>query len=410
MHNETVATKRVFSGQNLFLLISLALGHTLMHCFQQGWYIILPSVKETFVLSDVQYGGIESIRSASGTAVQIPSGAVSDMLRKQWAIIVISALLGVGIAYVILGLAPNYGTVLLAAILVGISIALWHPPALSVLSARLAERRGLAISIHGMGGNLGNAIGPVMIGAVIGAMAWKMAAWVMAIPMIVLSLLLWVVLRNVPGREGGSITGRNYSSALLGLFKNSVILGLIISGGIRAMGTISIFAFFSLYCRVDLGFGPAKTGFYFTTMMVSGIFSQPLLGYLSDRFGRKIVLIPSMILLGFLEIILVWSGSGIGLILVAICIGLFIYTLGAVIQAAAMDASPEETGATTIALLFGSSALFTIPSPVIAGWLSETYGTPSVFLYSGGLVLLSAIIMMFLPIDRKKTAQYTEYS
>ena len=171
------------------------------------------------------------------------------------------------------------------------------------------------------------------------------------------------------------------------------------------MGTVSIFAFFPLYCREDLGFGPAKTGLYFTMMMASGIASQPLLGYLSDRFGRKIVLIPSLLLMGFFEIILVWAGSGIGLALVVVCIGFFIYSVGAVIQAAAMDVTPEEASATTIALLFGSSALFRIPSPTIAGWLSDTYGMPSVFLYGGGLVLLSAVFMMFLSMDRKKTAE-----
>jgi MFS family permease len=372
-----------------------------MHCFQQGWYIVLPSVKETFGLSDVQYGSIESIRSASSTAVQIPSGALSDMLRNQWVIIVVSALLGVGVAWAVLGLAPNYGTVFLAAILVGIGVALWHPPALSVLSARLAERRGLALSIHGMGGNLGNAVGPVMIGTIIGAIAWQKAAWIMAMPMVVLAILLWKVLSNVPGREGEGITGKQYISTITGLLKNRILLILVVSQGIRIMGTISIFAFFSLYCREDLGFGPAKAGLYFTIMMTSGILSQPLLGYLSDRFGRKIVSIPSLVLLGFFEIILVWAGSGVGLILVAVCIGLFIYAIAAIIQAAAMDVVPEEAGATTIAFMFGISGLFSIPSPTIAGWLSDTYGTPSVFLYSGGLVLLSALIMMFLPLDRK---------
>ena len=107
-------------------------------------------------------------------------------------------------------------------------------------------------------------------------------------------------------------------------------------------------------------------------------------------------------MLGSFEILLVWAGSGGGLVLVAICIGLFIYALGAVMQAAAMDVVPEEAGATTIALLFGISALFTIPSPTIAGWLSQSYGTPSVFIYSGVLVMISAIVLVFLPIDGKK--------
>ncbi len=402
MSDETLVTRRVFNGENLFLLVSLALGHTLMHCLQQGWYIILPSVKQTFGLSDVQYGGIESIRSASNTAVQIPSGVVSDMLRRQWVIIVVSALLGIGVAYAILGLASSYGAVLLSAIIIGISIALWHPPALSVLSARLVERRGLALSIHGMGGNLGNAVGPAMMGVIIGAVAWQMATLIMAIPMVVLALLLWRVLSGVPGREGESVTGRQYIATLKGLLRNRILVGLVVSQAIRTMGTVSMFTFFSLYCREDLGFGPAKAGLYFTTMMAPGIASQPLLGYLSDRFGRKSVLVPSLLLLGSFEILLVWSGSGIGLALVAICIGLFIYPLGAVMQAATMDVVPEEAGATTIALLFGISALFTIPSPTIAGWLSDTYRTSSVFIYSGVLVLLSTLVLIFLPIDGKK--------
>ena len=394
--------KRVFTGQNLFLLVSLSLAHTLMHCFQQGWYIVLPSVKETFGLSDVQYGVIESVRSASSTAVQIPSGAISDILRKQWVIIVASAFFGLGLAYGILGLAANYGVILFAAIIIGISIALWHPPALSVLSNRLSERRGLALSIHGMGGNLGNALGPAGIGLIIGVISWQAASLMMAVPLMAFAGFLWFMLRNIPGRESKGVTGKQFGSALIGLLKNKTILGLVICGGIRAMGTVGIFAFFSLYCREDLGFGPAKAGMYFTLMMASGILSQPVLGYLSDRFGRKIVMIPSLVLMGFFEIILVWAGSGFWLAFVAICIGFFIYAVNAVIQAAAMDATPEEAGATTIALLFGSSALFTIPSPTIAGWLSDTFGTPSVFLYSGVLVLVSALILMFLPMDTKK--------
>ena len=398
------ALKRVFSGQNLFLLFALSLGHMLMHCFQQGWYIVLPSVKETFGLSDIQYGVIESTRSAAYAALLVPSGFVADILRKHWVIAATGGLVGLGVAYIVLGLAPNYGIVLLAPILVGISTALWHPSALSVLSYRLASRRGLALSLHGMGGNLGNAIGPAMLGIIIGAIAWQTASWILAIPLILLALPLWVVLRKIPGVEGDKVGTKQYFSSVIGLLKNKVVLTLVVSNGVRSMGTVSVFTFFPLYCSEDLGFSSAKVGVYYMLMMASGIASQPFLGYLSDRFGRKAVMIPSLMLLGLLQILIVWSGSGVGLALVAICVGLFIYSVAAVIQAATMDATPTRTGGATIALLMGSSALFQIPSPTIAGLLSESYGTPSVFLYSGGLILTSALVLVFLPKDCPKAS------
>jgi predicted MFS family arabinose efflux permease len=255
-----------------------------------------------------------------------------------------------------------------------------------------------------MGGNLGNAVGPLALGFIIGAIAWQTASWIMAVPLVVLAVVLWGVLRKVPGREGGSVGARQYASVLVRLLKNRPFLGIVVAGGIRSMGTVVMFSFFSLYLQEDLGFSPGKTGVYYFLLMGSGIASQPVLGYLSDRMSRKTIIIPSQVLLGVFSMLLVWAGGGAVLALVAMAIGLFIYSIGAIIQAAAMDITPEQTGAMTIALLFGAFSLAGIPSPAIAGWLSETYGTASVFLYSGSLVVLSGLIMAFLPLNRKQTA------
>ena len=400
--NTTTARVRFLSGQQLFLLSALFLGHTLMHCFQWGWYIILPAVKASFGLSAVQYGAIDSTRAFAGGLTNFPAAVASDMFRKRWVAILTSGLIGLGLAYFLLGIAPNLAVVFLAAALVGISTAIWHPPALSTLSARVPERVGLALSIHGMGGNLGNAIGPLGLGLAIGALAWQSAAKVLAFPMVVLALVLWAVLRNSPGREGPTVDRKQYLVAIRELLKNKVVLGLVLSQGIQNMGTSSTVAFFSLYCQKDLGFSASKAGLYFAMLTASGIVSQPLMGYLSDRIGRKAVVVPALFLLGGFTSLLVWAGAGVGLLLVAACIGLFIYSKNAVIQAAAMDATDERTGAMTIGLVFASAFLFSTPAPTIAGALSNAYGTPSVFLYSGALMVLSAFIAWLLPMERPR--------
>ncbi len=396
------AKQTILSRQDLFLLTTLAVGHTITHCIQQGWYIILPSIRGTFVLSDIQYGAIESVRSASSTVLQLPAAALTDIFSRHWGLIISFALLSLGAGFGLLGLASNYLTILFAAILLGAGIAIWHPPAISVLSARFADRRGLALSIHGMGGNLGNAVGPLIVGLIIGAIYWQTASWIIAMPIALCAAVLFLVLRCFQCHDRTQGNGRDYLTALKILARNRIVITAAIANGIRTMGNTSVFVFFSLYCREDLAFSPTKAGFYYALMMVSGIISQPLLGYMSDSLGRKIVIVPSLVLLGIFEIILVCFRSDIGLALIAILIGFFIYSVAAIIQTAIMDMVPVEAGATTVALTFGVSFLFSIPSPTIAGWLSSNYGIPLVFISAGGLMIISALIFAFIPMKSRR--------
>lgn len=365
-----------------------------MHCFQQGWYMVVPSVKMTLGLTDVEYGGIESTRSLTSAMINLPAGAMADLLKKYWVMILTSGLLGVALSYFILGNAPSYPYVLVAAALVGVSISLWHPPALSTLSYHLRDRLGMALSVHGMGGEIGNTIGPLGLGILVGAVSWQMASQMMAVPVLVLAALLWLVLRKIPGREGGAVGGRQYLVAVKGLARNRLAMGIVLSRGVLTLGTGGIFAFFSLYLQRDLGFDTSKASLYYATLMASGIVSQPIMGYLSDRVGRKAVIVPSVLMLGLFMVSLRWAGDTMWLLASCIGIGLFIYSIGAILQAAAMEATDEKTGALVISMLFASSALFGIPAPMMAGFISSNWGTVSVFVYSGILIIFAGLFFL----------------
>src|SRR5918995_203571 len=57
--------------------------------------------------------------------------------------------------------------------LVGFGNSLWHPTAIPTLGRRYPERKGLALSIHGMGGNVGDAVAPLLVGAALGFLTWR---------------------------------------------------------------------------------------------------------------------------------------------------------------------------------------------------------------------------------------------
>jgi len=249
-----------------------------------------------------------------------------------------------------------------------------------------------------MGGNLGNAIAPLAIGGLLTLLVWQRVAQAVAVPVLVCAIVLWVVLRNVRGPEGESVTLKSYIPAVGSLLRNRALIGLVISRSILRMGSTATMTFFPIYCREDLGF--STFNMYLFLLMGTGTASLPFLGILSDRLGRKAILLPSLALLGASSLLLAWAEPGIALATVVIAVGLFIYAISSVFQAAAMDVTRVETGATTIGFLTGTGFLLVTLSPIIAGVLATRFGNPAVFLYSGSLALSSALIL--LPIHLRR--------
>ena len=135
-------------------------------------------------------------------------------------------------------------------------------------------------------------------------------------------------------------------------------------------------------------------GFYWALLHAMGAISQPVMGYLSDRFGRKFVLAPSLFAFGFLYLALAFAGSPIQLILVVGALGLFFYGLVTVTMAAMMDVASYRVQSSTTAVNSLASQLFAIPGPIIAGILVTNYGTSASFLFAGAVTLVAAVLVV----------------
>lgn len=389
---------------NGFILSTMTASHTVFHAFHQSLLVMLPNIRDTLVLSDVQTTAIATVREVTAGAVDLPGGIMMDLLRRHWGLIMALCTCGFGIGWLILGLAPIYPLLLLGMAVAAAAASLWHLPAMAALSHRFAERRGFALSVHGVGGNIGDILGPAATGLLLGVLAWREIISTYAIlPLFAAFVVFWAY-RNI-GRQGNGTAATPHAPSLQEqltytrqMVRNGVFWGVIVVAGLRGMAFVALTVILSLYTKDVLGLSDSTRGFYFGLINLVGLAASPALGHLSDRFGRKTVLVPNLLALGVCVVMLAWYGTTGALVVILGVIGIFLYSDQPILTATALDVVGRSVTTTAIGLVSFSRLALSAPSPVIAGWLYDPAATHTVFYYIAGLFALAALVLWCLPL------------
>jgi MFS family permease len=290
---------RGLGAERIRLLGVITAGNFVVHWFQQFFPVILPSIKSALNLNNVEVGALTSAQQVVVGLGQMPFGMVADsMARRRGAILALS-LVSMGIAYFLLAL-PAFVWALLGSALIGLGTALWHPTAAASLSNRFPERRATALSVNGTGATLSDTITPLLVGVLLANFSWKTATQVQLLPGLLFAFLLWRALAGV--FSGDASAPRRVSAQfydVIAVIKNPAFLGLSVATGLLSMSRLVILTFLPIYLQEHLRYSSVALGMYIALLHVLGTVSQPILGLLSDRFGRKAVLLPSCLLLGF---------------------------------------------------------------------------------------------------------------
>ena len=377
-----------------FLLVVLSLGHTAIHWFQQLWPVIIPSVKASLGLSNVQLGTLGTVREFTTVSLMLPSGMLADFFRKRTAIILAAAFIFLGASYFLVAQASAFVWIIPGVALIGVGNALWHPAALSSISVRFPDRRASALAVHGVGASIGDTVGPIVIGLLLATLAWQRLLELHMIPALIIALLLWKFLGSIYGSQKGTRPSlESYLSNAKTLLRHRLVLAIMGVNTLTGMARLSVITFLPIYIQEDLGYSALGLGFFWGLLHAMGTVSQPVMGYCSDRFGRKIVLVPSLTIFGLLYLALSVADSGVQLIMVIGALGLFFYALATIILATVMDVASEQVQASMLGTMNVLTHILSLPSPIIAGILVTRYGTPSAFVFAGAVTLLGALLL-----------------
>lgn len=390
-----------------FLLVSLILGHSAVHWYQQLFPVIIPSIKATLGLNDVQVGGLSTMRAALGGILMMPSGYLADSFTKYRPVILALALVASGVAYFLVGLSPSFIWVLLAVGLIGVASAAWHPAAVGSLSSRFPQNRGMALALHGVGASVGDTIAPLCVGALLLFIGWQRLMQYHLLPAVILAFLLWRSLGSIYREEASGPNFRAYLSGIKDMLQQRSVLTIMIASALMGMGRLSVLTFLPIYVTEGRGYSSFWLGFYLTMLYLMGLVSQPVMGIVSDKFSRKTVLLPAFTTMGLLYLALPWAGSGLHLGLVLAGTGLFFYGTGNIATAAVMDVSSARVQGTTMSVMSVFSQVFTMPSPIVAGIIVTEFGTKASFYYAAVLLLLGALFILAAKTPRPATGGQT---
>ena len=134
---------------------------------------MLPEIQTFFGLNSVGAAGVMSARDLAAGLIALPGGVVVDVLRRYWGFLLAGCLGLAALGSLVMGVSPVYWLLLIGIGVVAISHSVWHLPASASLSYHFAERRGTALSFHGVGGSFGDVVGPLATGVLLAFLGWR---------------------------------------------------------------------------------------------------------------------------------------------------------------------------------------------------------------------------------------------
>jgi MFS transporter, FSR family, fosmidomycin resistance protein len=280
-----IKTNKLQAGQ-VALLSSAHFLNDAFHGFMAPLYPVLIS---TIGISISQVALLTSIQSLFTSFSQPIFGHIADRIRRPvmtvWGPLITAIFLGS------IGLAKSYLAIVLIIVMAGIGTSSFHPQSAMLVGRAGGNRRGLAMSIFVTGGSAGHALGPLIILPIVTYLGLKYSP-ITIIPGVIISLLLYKNLPSLPQTPNDSFPVKE-KGFQKGPWKTLMVLYFIVT--VRAFLISGFITFLPIYLYKK-SFSLLLSGSAITVFELTGSIGSLVGGHLSDRLGRKAIILLSVTL------------------------------------------------------------------------------------------------------------------
>ncbi len=387
------------------ILFAISLVHLFNDTIQAVIPAIFPILRESMQLSYLQLGLVAFALNMTASVMQPVVGWYTDKRPMPY-------MLPIGMTFTLCGMlglafAPNYVFILASVILVGLGSAIFHPEGARVAYLSSGTRRGLGQSIFQVGGNSGQSLAPVMTALVFVNLGQSGAAW-FAVPagiaiLVMLYIASWyqtqiprlqdMKMRSMARSQAGQAASPHHQRRLR--WALVLLVGFVF---FRSWYHAGITNFYPFYLMEQYGVTVKGAQLYIFLFLAAGAIGTFLGGPLADRFGKRNVLMFSMLGSAPLSLLLPHVNATMAYVL-SLLIGFIVLSSFSVSVVYAQDLMPGKVGTVSgliIGLAFGMGALGSVALGGLVDWL----GVKTVMIACGFLPVLG-IVSLLLPSDQK---------
>ena len=393
MSTTTAAARLSAGGRTVFpILFTISACHMINDTLQALLPAVYPILARSFRLSYAQIGLITLVFQFTSSLLQPLIGIATDRHPRPW-----SLPIGMGstlVGLLVLSRAPTFGVILLAAGLVGLGSAVFHPDGSRVARLASGGRYGMAQSLFQVGGNTGTSFGPLLAAFIVlpyGQHAIAIFAAIALLGVVLLSRVSAWYGANLAPRGAKRPTADHGFSRRHVAFAITVLIVLVFSKVVYLSSLTNYYMFYLMH-RFGLSVRDAQFHlFIFLGAVAAGTFAG---GPIGDRIGRRAVIWVSI--LGTLPFSLLLPHVGLAATTaLSILIGLILSSAFSAIVVFAQELLPGHIGAVA-GLFFGLSFGLGGLGAAALGLLADRAGLDAVYQVCAFLPAIG-LLAVFLP-------------
>ena len=376
-------------------LIIIGSTHGLSDGFSNMLIPVLALIVADLGLSPVEAGTLLSAFSLATFLFLYPLSMLADYTGRKKAILLVGLSLSAA-AFMAMGFTQDFTLLLALSFLAGAGNSTYHPCGTALAAERFAAHRSFAISTHGLGGNIGTSIMPIVQAAIAAVASWRVAVAACAAPALVLLPMIGARFHGkTPDAQGGQGPPAGVRALLARVFRNRNVILLALTYTLRGIGMKGMIGFLPLIASSKLGMDTASIGISVSLYFGAGVLSKPLMGYLYSRLGARAALVVPIFGAGAATVAIPFAGWEGAFMALSATAGVF-GSISPIILTACADLCEPEVLASSVGVIYTAHGLNFI-APLIGGWLAERYDMDVSFYFFGIAIWAALLVAVRLP-------------